>query len=76
VLVPKTGGDQPLELTNELMGTLRRKVDFENLDGDERIASALVRAEYRPERPCSDLMQNMKRTKYVVRSGTGNFRVQ
>jgi hypothetical protein len=43
----QVGGHEALELGDELMDTLRRLVEFEELDGDEALARRVVGAKYR-----------------------------
>ncbi len=70
------GGDQPLELGDEPVHLFRRKVELEDLDGDEPLALRVERAKDRPQRPRPNLMKNSKRSERVWRRRAGGFRVQ
>ena len=58
------------------MHALGRQVEPEQLDGDEALALAIVRAKHRSQRPRTDLMKNTKRSERVGRRSAGSFRVQ
>ena len=45
----RVGGDEALELGDELMGALGRQVEREQLDGDEPLALRIVRAKHRAQ---------------------------
>src|SRR5262249_38302962 len=68
--------DQVLEFASQLMGTLRRQVESEDLDRHEAIALRFVRTKHRPQSTGTDLMKYSKWTEGVWRTGAGNFRVQ
>ena len=70
------GGDQALELADEPMDSLGRKIECEEFDGDKTFAPRIVRAKHRPKGPCTDLMKNTKRSKRVWRRSADRFRVQ
>src|SRR6185295_13612688 len=70
------GGDQPLELADELMHALRRQIEREQLDGDRDVARRIMGAKHRSQRPGTNLMKNTKRSERNREPGTGSFRVQ
>jgi hypothetical protein len=53
-----------------------RKVQGEQLDGDESIVVWMIGAKDRSERACADLVENTKRTEGFGMRGAGGFRVQ
>ena len=56
------GGNQLLELGDELLHPLRRQAETEDFDGNEAISIGFVRTKHRTQCPCTDLMENPKRT--------------
>ena len=70
------GGDQTFERRDELMDTLGRQIELEELDRDEPLAFRIVRPKHRSESPRTDLMKNTKRSERVWRRCAGSFRVQ
>ena len=74
--VRQLGGDQPLELGDELMHALGRQIESEQLDGDETIVLGFIGAKHRTQRARADLMKNAKWTERVGRRSTGSVRVQ
>jgi hypothetical protein len=74
--VRQIGGNQPFECGDQLMNTLRRQIELEELDGDEPLTFRVVRPKDGPEGPRTDLMKNTKRSERVWRGYAGGFRVQ
>src|SRR5262245_52245461 len=72
----EAGRDQPLELGDEPMRSLRRKIQAEPLHRGKLVLNRIVRAKDRAERACADLMQNAEWAEGVRRRSTGSFRVQ
>ena len=70
------GGDQLVEFVYELMDAFRRKIEAEQLDGDESIAILIVRTENRSQSTIADLVEHAKWTEGVGRRGAGSVRVQ
>jgi hypothetical protein len=70
------GGNQLLELADQLMHTLRRQIQAEQLDGYQPIAVGLVRAEHRTERAGTDLMKHAKWTEGIWVRRADSVRVQ
>ena len=70
------GGNDVLELGDELMGALRRQIERKQLDRDKALALRVVPAEHRSQSPCTDLMKNTKGSERIWRRVAGRFRVQ
>jgi hypothetical protein len=70
------GRNQRFELGHELMDTLRRQIQLEELDGDEATLLRLVRTKHRPQRACADLMKYTKRAESVRRRRADSVRIQ
>jgi len=64
------------ERGDELMHTLGREIEFEELDRDKALAFRIVRPKHRSESPRADLMKNTKWSERVWRRCAGSFRVQ
>jgi hypothetical protein len=60
--VIQVGGDELIELGNELMDAFGRQIQFEELDRNQSFAPRVISAEYRPKRACTNLMENPKRS--------------
>jgi hypothetical protein len=58
------------------VNSLRRQIDFEELDRDEPLAFWIVGPEHRSKSPRTDLMKNTKRSERIWRRCGGSFRVQ
>jgi len=74
--VREIGGDQALELCHELVGALRRQVEFEQLDRDEVLALRIVGAKHRPQGSRADLVKHSKRSEGVGRRIANSVSVQ
>ena len=74
--VAQIGGDQSLQLDDELVGTLGRKIDAKQLDRDETILFRLIGAKDRAKSSCADLVKHAKRSESVGRRIAGSVRVQ
>ena len=74
--VREVRGDQLLELGNELMDALGRKVELKDLDRDDTIGLRMPGAVDRTERPGANLMENTERSEGVRWRGAGSVRVQ
>jgi hypothetical protein len=70
------GGDQLLELGDELVRFLRRQVEPEQFDRNETILFGLICAEHRAQRARTDLMEYTKRPESVGGRSAGCVRVQ
>ncbi len=70
------GGDELLELVDELVHALRGEIEREELHRDEPIAVGVVGAVHRAQRAGAQLMQNAKRAERVGWRSAGNVRVQ
>jgi len=70
------GADQFLELGDELVNAFGRKIDPENLYGDQSIAIGIIRTKDRAQSTIADLVEHAKWTEGVRRRGAGSFRVQ
>jgi hypothetical protein len=69
-------GDETLELGYELVGALRRKVEFEEFDRDQALSRRIVSTIDRPQRSRADLMKNSKRSEGVGRCIASSVSVQ
>jgi hypothetical protein len=74
--VREIGGDELLELRDELMRALGRHVQTKKFHGNEAILVGFVRAKYGSERSGSNLMQYAKWSERVRERRARNFRVQ
>jgi hypothetical protein len=74
--VRQISGDQLLELGDQAVGSLRRKIQAEPLDRDESLLVRIVRAKNGTERTRAYLMENAKWTEGVRRCSTSGVRVQ
>ena len=74
--VRQIGGDQLLELGDQAVRSLRRKVQPEPFDRNELLLLRIVRAKHGTERARADLMENTKWTEGVRRRSAGGVRVQ
>ena len=72
----QTGGNDSLELGDELMDAVGRQVELERLDRDVAIAIGAVSAKHRAEGAGADLLQYAKRTERIGERRPGCFRVQ
>src|SRR6184192_1309989 len=72
----ESGGDDSLQLSDELMNAFRRQLEAEEFDRDEAIALGFVRAKDGSESPGADLMENAEWTEGVRGAGISSFRVQ
>jgi len=70
------GRDQLFELSDEPMDAIRRQIEREQLDCNEPFAVCVISAEDRTQRPCTNLMENPKRSERVWGRRAGSFRVQ
>ena len=70
------GGTEPLQLSDELMNALRRKIEAEEFDRDEAIALGFVRAKDGSQSSGADLVENAEWTEGVRGAGIRSFRVQ
>jgi len=68
--------DQLFEFGDELVHTLGRQIETEELDGDEPIAVRFVRAQHRAQRTRTDLMKHAKWTEGIGGRRADSFRVQ
>jgi hypothetical protein len=68
--------DQLLELGDQAVRSLRRKIQTEPLYRDEFLLLRIVRPKNGTERARADLMENAKWTEGVRRGSTGGVRVQ
>lgn len=59
--MPDVARNQLLELAHERLRQRRRDAETKDFDGDEPIASGIVRAKHGTESTCADLMENPKR---------------
>ncbi len=69
-------GNNPLELGDELVNALGRKVELEQLDRDQPFARRVVRAKHWSQRAGANLMKNTKRSERVRERSASSFRVQ
>ena len=74
--VRQIGRDQLLELGDQAVRSLRRKIQTEPLDRDELLLLRIVRAKNWTEGARADLMENAKWTEGVRRRSTGGVGVQ
>src|SRR6185436_65358 len=74
--VRQVGGDQSLELGDQLVSALGRKIDTKNFDGNEPILFRLVGAKDRAKSTGADLVKHAKRSESVGRRSAGSVRVQ
>ena len=74
--VREIGGDQLLELRDELMNALGRHVQTKKFHRNESILVGIVRAKDGSQRSSSDLMEYAKWTERVRERRARNFRVQ
>ncbi len=72
----QVGRDQLFEFAQQLMNAFRRKIEAEQLDGNESIAILVVSTKDRSQSTIADLVQHAKWTEGVRRRGAGSFRVQ
>jgi len=70
------GVDQALEFGDQLVHAFGRKIEPEELDGDEAIAIRFVRTEHRTQRTRTDLMKHAKWTEGIRERRADSFRVQ
>src|SRR4029078_12928735 len=70
------GGNQPLQLRNQLMTALGRNFDAKEFDGDETILLGLIGAKPGSESTCADLVEHAKRSEGIGRRSAGSVRVQ
>src|SRR5262249_16878426 len=70
------GFDDSLELRDELVHAFGRKIELEELDGDEALARRVVCPEHRTQRAGAYLMKNTKRSERVRERSARCFRVQ
>src|SRR5262249_13985724 len=74
--VRQIGGNQSLQLHDEVVRAFGRNVDAEILDGYETIFFRLIRTKDGAKSTCADLVKHAKRSEGVGRRGTGSVRVQ
>ena len=74
--VRQIGGDEALELGDELLHALRREVQGEQLDGHGPVAHGVVRPEYGAKSAGTNLMENTKRSERVRWCRARSFGVQ
>jgi hypothetical protein len=72
----ESGLDQALELGDQLMPTLGRQVERDELDGDKALARGIVRAKDRPKGAGADLVENSKRAEGLWSRVAGSVSVQ
>lgn len=72
----KFGGDQLVELRDELMHAFRWKIEPENFYSNESIAIGVIRTKDGAQSAIANLMEHAKWTEGVGRRGAGSFRVQ
>jgi len=70
------GGDQPLEIVDELVDELGGKVEPEVFDGDKTIAVRIERPKHGSQCAGANLMENPEWTEGFWRRGTRSVRVQ
>jgi len=72
----QVGGDQLLELGDELMNFVGSEIQTKQLDGNQPVFFGLVRTKYRAQSPRTDLMKYAKWSEGVRRRSTDSVRVQ
>jgi hypothetical protein len=74
--VRQVGGDDLVELGDELMHALRREIQDELLDGDRPIPRGIVRAKDGSKSPGTNLIENTKWSECVRWRRASSFCVQ
>jgi len=72
----EVGVNQRLQLSHQPAHAIGRKIELEELDGNQLVLLGIVGTKDRTQCACSDLMKNAKRTERPWMRSAGSFRVQ